>query len=228
VLKLRMADVAALRLGRTGLETLRPLVGAGPRALGHDRTPDYAFLAVDATGSYRGTLRQVVRSFVFLPNEATLVNCDIAESEPPVPVDWMLEGAEAGRLTIIQPRRAKAAARGRDLVVESRESTSDKLFLTLIHTAARPETGEIDSSDLAGVRLGERVILFVAETRMATAVSFDVAGPAALKFLIAGMAPGAWEIWRGGFLEITDVTVEKESGALSFEGKPGSYFLRHL
>jgi Heparinase II C-terminal domain len=229
VLRLRMADVSALRLRSTGLETLRPLVGSGPTPLGHERTSDYAFLAVDASRSYPGALREVVRSFVFLQNEATLVNCDIAGNEPPAAVDWTLEGAEAGQLSVIQPRHAKAARRGAELVVSCTGPSADKLFLNVIHTAAAPETGEIDSSDLAGLRIADRVILFNTETRMAnSAVSFDVAGPPALKFLITGLAPGAWEVWRGGYLEIPDTTVEKESGTLDFESKPGSYFLRHL
>jgi len=222
-----MADVAALRLGESGLETLRPLVGSGPAPLGHMRGDDYAFLAVNASRSYPGALREVVRSFVFLQNEATLIDCDIAENEPPVAVEWAIEGAESKQLSVIQPRHAKAVRRAADLVVSAARPERDKVFLNVIHTRAAPETGEIDSSDLAGLRIRDRVILFGTETRMATAVSFDVEGPPDLKFLITALAPGGWEIWRAGYLEIPDITVEREAGGMYFESKPGSFFLRH-
>jgi heparinase II-like protein len=102
-------------------------------------------------------------------------------------------------------------------------------FLHLIQMGERQTPGKIDSDDLAGLRLGQWAILFNTEMRMATsAVSFDVAGPAQMKFLIAGLAPGIWEIWRAGMREQDDVGVAPESGVLHFEGKPGSYFLRPL
>ena len=93
----------------------------------------------------------------------------------------------------------------------------------------RQTPGKIDSEELAGLRLGSLVILFYTETHMArSAVSFDVAGPPEIKFLIVGLAPGAWEIWRAGMRELDDGAVAPESGVLYFEGKPGSYFLRHV
>jgi len=49
-----------------------------------------------------------------------------------------------------------------------------------------------------------------------------------MKFLIIGLAPGAWEIWRAGMRELEDGAVAPESGVLYFEGKPGSYFLRAI
>ena len=70
VVELRMADVQALRLRATGVETLRALAGPGARALGHDRTAEYAFLAVEAAG--------VIREFVYLPNQKALIEYDIA------------------------------------------------------------------------------------------------------------------------------------------------------
>ena len=92
VISLRMADVQALRLAATGLETLRSLAGPQARPLGHDRTEEYAFLAVDAKHAYKG-LQEVTRSFVFLPALRALVEFDIALSEdPPVAVTWKLEG----------------------------------------------------------------------------------------------------------------------------------------
>jgi hypothetical protein len=73
------------------------------------------------------------------------------------------------------------------------------------------------------------VIAFHNETHMAqSAVSFDVEAAGALQFLITGLAPGAWEIWRAGMRELEDGVVAPESGSVRFSGKPGSYFLRRV
>jgi hypothetical protein len=207
VISLRMADVQALHLAATGLDTLRSLAGPRARPLGHDRTAEYAFLAVDAKAAYPG-MQEVMRSFVFLPDQHALVEFDIAISaDPPVPVTWKLEGT------------------GSVVTLLSNETQ----FLHLVQMAGRQTPGKIDSEDLAGLRLGSLAILFYTETHMArSAVSFDVAGPPSMKFLIVGMAPGAWEIWRAGMRELEDGAVAPESGVLYFEGKPGSYFLRHV
>jgi hypothetical protein len=205
VISLRMADVQALHLAATGLETLRSLAGAPAHPLGSDRTEEYAFLAV--TAKYAG-LQEVMRSWVFLPKLRALIEFDIAAlPDPPVPVTWKLEGPGN-----VLPLLAK-----------------DGLYLHLIQMADRQAPGKIDSEELAGLRLGSLVILFYTETHMSkSAVSFDVAGPASMKFLIAGLAPGEWEIWHAGMRALEDGAVARESGVLYFEGKPGSYFLRPL
>jgi hypothetical protein len=207
VISLRTADVKALRLAATGLDTLRSLAGPQARPLGHDRQAGYAFLVVDARAAYPG-LREVTRSFVFLPDQHALVEFDIAISgDPPVPVTWKLEGT-GSVLTLL---------------------SNQTQFLHLVQTAAPQTPGKIDSEDLAGLRLGSLVILFYTETHMArSAVSFEVAGPPVMKFLVVGLAPGVWEIWRAGMRELDDGAVAPESGVLCFEGKPGSYFLRHV
>src|SRR5512132_2003197 len=132
VSSLRMADVNALRLAATGLETLRALAGPQARPMGHDRPAEYAFLAVDAKPAYPG-LQEVTRSFVFLPNQHALVEFDIAISaDPPVPVAWKLEGA------------------GSVVTLLSNETQ----FLHLVQTAGQQAPGKIESEDLAGLRLG--------------------------------------------------------------------------
>jgi hypothetical protein len=201
VISLRMSDVQALRLAATGLDTLRSLAGPQARPLGHDRTAEYAFLAVK-------TKDEAIRSWVFLPKLHALVEFDIAiPQDPPVPVTWRLQGSGN-----VLPLLAK-----------------DGLFLNLIQMGERQTPGKIDSEELAGLRLGNLVILFYTETQMArSAVSFDLTGPAAMKFLIVGLAPGTWEIWRAGMRELDDGEVAAESGVLYFPGKPGSYFLRHV
>ncbi len=88
---------------------------------------------------------------------------------------------------------------------------------------------EISSIDFAGVRLASWVVLFHTESASArSAVSFEVKGDGPLKFLVTGLAPGAWDIWRNGWLEDTSAFVSPQAGALYFEGRPGSYFLRRM
>src|SRR4051812_30204213 len=170
--ELRMADVEALRLGATGLETLRALAGPAARPLGHDLTADYAFLAVQ--------VKDVIREFVFFPSQKALVEYDIGD--PSGPVIWKLQGQGSAQLP----------APG----------------IHLIQTGERQTPGKIESDDLAGLRLGSWAILFYTEPRMArSAVSFDVEGPLQMKFLLAGIAPGVWEIWRGGMREQDDTAV---------------------
>jgi hypothetical protein len=202
-----MQDVRGLRLRASGLETLRAIAGAGARPLGHDAGPDYAFLAVDAARGYEG-VRELTRSFVFLPGLEALIAYDIAA--PGTAVKWVAEGADK-----------------RDSV--GTVSAAESSALHVIQTGKAQAIGKIESDDLAGVRLAQHVVAFHTETRMAqSAVSFEVAGPPELKFLITGLAPGLWEIWRAGMLEISDSLVAPEAGALHFAGKPGSYFLRHV
>ncbi|MCL5744124.1 MAG: hypothetical protein M1541_09400, partial [Acidobacteria bacterium] len=91
------------------------------------------------------------------------------------------------------------------------------------------EQGPIESLDLAGARVADRVVIFHADARSATsAVSFDVAGPARLRFIIAGLAVGTWEIWHNGFLVEPGGAVARDSRVLYFEGAPGGYFLRRI
>ena len=219
VLSLEMSSVRALRMGSSGVETLRSLAGTGSRALGHDLTPEYAFLACDCSSGYAGVLRALVRSFVWLPGPGALVDCDIAVTgDAPVSVNWKLEGMpRPATVARILPRPGKLA------------TTGDILFLNAIWTGEPRPIAPIDSTDLAGLRIADRVVAFYVESHTArSAVSFDVDGAGALKFLVTGLAPGDWEIWSGGMLDIPEAEVRPETGALRFEGRPGSYFLRRL
>ncbi|MFN7920005.1 MAG: hypothetical protein U0Q16_07910 [Bryobacteraceae bacterium] len=88
---------------------------------------------------------------------------------------------------------------------------------------------DIDSLDFAGVRWRDWAALFHAEKRAAQgAVSFRVMGSSELRFLITGLAPGHWEIWRDGWIEETGWHVEPRKGLLHWRGRPGSFFLRRL
>lgn len=87
----------------------------------------------------------------------------------------------------------------------------------------------LDSLDLAGVRIGNRAVLFRTEATMARdAVSYVVEGGGKLKHLVTGLAPGDWSIWWNGWLEDPGVFVEPSAGCLRFEGDSGSYFLRRV
>jgi len=86
----------------------------------------------------------------------------------------------------------------------------------------------VSSIDLAGVRFEHYVILFHTETTMARSTFFGVEAGGTLKYLVVGLVPGTWEIWRNGFLEDPEGVVNKESGILYFEGPPGNYYLKRL
>jgi hypothetical protein len=89
----------------------------------------------------------------------------------------------------------------------------------------------ISSLDLEGVVAGSTVVLFHNEARLAGSVlSFDTGKqePKSLRFIVTGVAPGAWDIWRDGWLIEDSVPVRAGEAVLSFSGRPGSYFLRRL
>jgi hypothetical protein len=118
---------------------------------------------------------------------------------------------------------------GAVLTFEMANGPADRPVLKVRDCGAGLAQGPIESLDLAGARVADRVVLFHADTRSATsAVSFDVAGPARLKFLIVGLNVGTWEIWHNGFLVDPGGAVERDSGVLRFNGAPGGYFLRRI
>jgi hypothetical protein len=115
------------------------------------------------------------------------------------------------------------------LTLEMGNGSADRPVVKVRSCGAALAQGPIDSLDLAGARVADRVVLFHADTRSATsAVSFDVAGPARLKFIIVGLNVGTWEIWHNGFLVDPGGAVERDSGVLRFNGAPGGYFLRRI
>lgn len=86
----------------------------------------------------------------------------------------------------------------------------------------------ISSMHLAGVRLAGHIILFHTGTTMTRSIFFEVEGGDTLQYVIVGLFPGTWEIWRNGFLEDPEGVVNRESGVLYFEGPPGNYYLKRL
>jgi hypothetical protein len=127
-------------------------------------------------------------------------------------------------------RRSAVVLRlGAVLTFEMANGPADRPVVKVRNCGATLAQGPIESLDLAGARVADHVVLFHADTRSATsAVSFDVAGPARLKFLIVGLNVGTWEIWHNGFLVDPGGAVERDSGVLRFNGAPGGYFLRRI
>ena len=126
-------------------------------------------------------------------------------------------------------RSVVVLAKGAVITFEMADGPTDRPVVKVRDCGAALAQGPIESLDLAGARVGDRVVIFHADTRSATsAVSFDVAGPARLKFIIAGLAVGTWEIWHRGYLVEPGGAVERGSGVLYFDGAPGGYFLRRI
>jgi len=94
---------------------------------------------------------------------------------------------------------------------------------------AEPESGaqKITEIDFAGAVTGGWAVFFYNESRaLRSTSSFAVPGEAKLQFLIGGLAPGGWDVWRNGWLEDTKSVVDAQSGVLHFEALAGSYFIR--
>ena len=96
---------------------------------------------------------------------------------------------------------------------------------------AGTELRRVSSLDLEGVIAGAAVVLFYTEARLASsAISFDTGklDVPKLRFIVTGVAPGMWEVWRNGWVVDPGVPVRKGEALLSFEERPGSYFVRRL
>jgi heparin/heparan-sulfate lyase len=86
---------------------------------------------------------------------------------------------------------------------------------------------KIESKDLVGMRLSDRVVLFnPVGGRAALPVSFAVKGEGTLRFLVTGLVQGNWQIWRDGRIARPSAPVSSDGGTLYFEGPAGRYTLR--
>lgn len=95
--------------------------------------------------------------------------------------------------------------------------------------APAPVLEPVAEIDLAGIHAGAWVVLFHTGLSSArSAVFFETRGQGTLRYLIGGLAPGVWQIWRNGFLTIPDALVRPHAGTLYFEAPAGNYFLRAL
>jgi hypothetical protein len=143
------------------------------------------------------------RFFLILP-DLGLICCDLAGAG----ARWMLEGGNS-QLT------------SRTLLSE------DGVLLNAVLLSGAPMPAAFSNEDIVGMQAGRRVAVFHREKQMQnSALHFDAKGSAKVSCLVAGLAPGYWEVWWNGYLEDLEGLVRPEAGALWFEGDPGSYFIR--
>jgi hypothetical protein len=143
------------------------------------------------------------RFFLVMP-DVGLVCCDLAGAG----ARWVVEGSDP-QLT---PR---TVVREDGVLVNA----------LLVPPGLQPEP--LSNVDVVGLQAGQRVAVFHREKQMQnSAVYFDAKGKGKLTCLVAGLAPGYWEVWWNGYLEDLEGMVRPESGALWFSGDPGSYFIR--
>jgi heparin/heparan-sulfate lyase len=113
-----------------------------------------------------------------------------------------------------------------------RQPAATDLFLNVVQvmdrgSSARLPVEKVESKELTGVRVADRVVLFnPAGGRLAQPVSFAARGDGTLRFLVADLAAGSWQVLRGGHAAGKPVAVSKDAGTLYFEGPAGSYTLK--
>ncbi len=112
------------------------------------------------------------------------------------------------------------------VLATSPKDRPEALFLNVTEFGAPQPLEAIWTIDLAGVRVGTRVALFHPGIHRATGpVFFDTESAQRLRCLVTGLAPGSWDVWWNGWLEMPDLWVAPEEGVLYFEGQGGSYYL---
>jgi hypothetical protein len=85
----------------------------------------------------------------------------------------------------------------------------------------------VESLDLRGATLGSWTLLFHdGAVGARSALSFAVETPENGNYLVAGLSPGVWDVWRNGWLQDLDGTVRAGSALLFFPSRAGSFFLR--
>jgi hypothetical protein len=124
---------------------------------------------------------------------------------------------------------ASVPGKGICSVVRLEAGKAEIRFNGEVHANVR--TRALSSLDLTGVVVGNNVVLFHTESRLASsAVSFDTgqSGAGRMRFIVTGLAPGMWEIWRDGWVVDIGIPVRAGEAVLAFEERPGSYFVRRL
>jgi hypothetical protein len=98
------------------------------------------------------------------------------------------------------------------------------------HVRTETPSTPVTSLDLEGVSVADAVVLFYREPGMVrSAISFDTGqGTGKRRYILTGLAPGMWEVWRNGWVVDPGVRVRAGEGVLYFEERPGSYFIRRL
>lgn len=214
---------AAFDAGRPDWSTaasLRRILSAeSATLLGHDAASDgaYAFAAFDVPAT---AAEDVKRSVVILPPRTIITFDHVLRGA----ATWKVAGTAVGHRTLL-PHEAVMERVDDGISVRARSPREDVAFLNVIGARAV----DVSSLDLAGAMCDDFAVFFHSDSRSATsAVSFVVETSGMLRYLITGLAPGAWQVWRDGWLLDPVRSVRRESGTLYFSDRAGSYFLRRL
>lgn len=222
---------------------LRALAGASA-ALGYARgprkeAPEWGFLAADVTTPPFRAARRSVAVLRMSAAQAAVVAFDAA-----VPGEGARQTLSAAGATEPRGNRFHAGAAlhtvllpgGGEPLLEARRGAvvaasprdrPEALFLNVTEFGAAQPIEPIRTLNLAGVRLGDRVTLFHAGLHMTPGpVFFDTEGGERLRCLVTGLAPGSWDVWWNGWLEMPGLWVAPQEGVLYFEGPSGGYYLR--
>jgi Heparinase II C-terminal domain len=201
-------DWRSLEMLRARLSSSSPV-----QPIGYLAGSGFAFLAADA--STAGA--DIKRSIVVLEGIG-VVTFDLL-TRANGSVSWRSEPAR--EVLFVQPRHTPSST------VSVLPVDGEVTVLTF--TPVRSDLPErIESLDVLGLAVRAWVVLFGTESRSnRSALSFDVSGDGPRQCLVTGLAPGEWDLWRNGWLEAAH-TVRPREGAVSFETRPGSYFLRRF
>lgn len=115
--------------------------------------------------------------------------------------------------------------------ISPKQPSATDLFLNVMQimdSDAHPLAVEkVGNGDTAGVRLGERIVLFNTRgERTSGPVSFVSPAGVTSRILVTDLAEGTWQVWRNGRIERAAVVVSGDAGTLYLEGPAGAYNLR--
>lgn len=121
------------------------------------------------------------------------------------------------------------------LELSPKAGSAEETFLTVMQVSDRSAEAHlparlIEAGDCAGGLIqgaGDAwCVLFRRDgQRSGSPVKFTVAGRSACRFLVTGLAPGAWHARREGTTETQTITVPADSGAAWFTGPEGTWTL---
>lgn len=113
--------------------------------------------------------------------------------------------------------------------VSPRKASATDYFLNVMQVTgtSAPAVEKLAAKGMTGVRVADRVVWFqTTSERTERAVAFTVTGGGAMKYLVADLAAGTWQVWRDGKIVRPAVRVVESEGTMYFEGPAGSYQLR--
>jgi hypothetical protein len=214
----RAAEALLTSDGWRDRASLRAVVGSGTM-LAYAGGTHYSYLAVD-TSETGLPLKPALPAVVVLR----------AADTAPVVINFGLlgSGTPSSGAAFSLDSQTSVLLHQKTIRPRTGESMREQEYLGVTGLTA-PDAVEIAGPDLIGIRAGNWVVLFHTEaTAGGSPQSFEVPRGETLHFLITGLAPGIWEIWRNGWLEQIDGVVRAGASVLDFTGPPGHYFLRKL